>query len=67
MALKSSSPVRISPWIGLPLSLFMIVIATITFVGATYGNGSEWPVLTTFRDKRVSPYYPHTAYGKDAY
>ncbi|KAF5120216.1 hypothetical protein E5D57_013567 [Metarhizium anisopliae] len=52
MAFTSRSPVRISPWIGLPLSVFMIVVATITFVGAPYGDGSEWPVLTTFRDKR---------------
>lgn len=51
MATKSFRPVQISPWMSLPLSVFMIIVSIITFTGVPFGDGADWPVLTTFRDK----------------
>ncbi|KAJ6783331.1 hypothetical protein PWT90_08682 [Aphanocladium album] len=52
MASRSWRPVQLSPWLGLPLSLWMIVIAGQTFTAAPFGDGPDWPVLTSFRDPR---------------
>lgn len=60
MTLTTRQP-RISPWLGIPLSIFMILISAIILTDARAPDATDWPVLTTIRDKDVRPPPKHHA------